>query len=312
MRAFVALCASFLAILVARPAAGAFHLMQIEQVIGGVDGNTGVQAIQLRMRQSTETQVQNSRLFARDATGANPILLIDVGAPVPIGAVGARILIATSNFSSFTTPPLTPDFVLTNTIPASYLAAGTLTFEDNFGTVYWRVSWGGSDYTGPGTVSTFNDNDGDANPPFPGPLPSGSGRALLLEIAPGDLGTNNADDYSITAGSATFTRNDGSSGTINSVVGVGPEATALALGSPFPNPAQGRMAYTVALPRAASVRLQVLDLAGRLVMTLWDGRLEAGRHGLEWNARQSLSSGVYQLVMESEGQRRSRRFALLR
>ena len=39
-----------LVVLTVRPASATFHLMQIEQVIGGVDGNTGVQAIQLRMR----------------------------------------------------------------------------------------------------------------------------------------------------------------------------------------------------------------------------------------------------------------------
>ena len=34
-----------------------FHLMQIEQVIGGVNGDTSAQAIQLRMRFAGQTQV---------------------------------------------------------------------------------------------------------------------------------------------------------------------------------------------------------------------------------------------------------------
>src|SRR5436190_991463 len=97
------------------PASANFHLMQIEQVIGGVDGNTSVQAIQLRLRGPFENQLQNARLYARDATGANPILLLDF--TTATGA-GSRVLIATSNFSSFTTPALTPDYVLTNRIPA--------------------------------------------------------------------------------------------------------------------------------------------------------------------------------------------------
>ena len=38
--------------LLAQPAFATFHLMQIEQVIGGVNGDTSRQAIQLRMRQA--------------------------------------------------------------------------------------------------------------------------------------------------------------------------------------------------------------------------------------------------------------------
>ena len=38
----------------ATPAVATFHLMQIEQVIGGVNGDTSAQAIQLRMRASTQ------------------------------------------------------------------------------------------------------------------------------------------------------------------------------------------------------------------------------------------------------------------
>ena len=48
-----------------------------------------------------------------------------------------------------------PDFVMTSLIPPAYLAAGSLTWEqDAPAVVLWRVSWGGAAYTGPGTVST--------------------------------------------------------------------------------------------------------------------------------------------------------------
>ena len=45
-------------------------------------------------------------------------------------------------------------------IPATYLAAGSLTFEDDFGTILWRLSWGGPAYTGPNTGALTNDADG--------------------------------------------------------------------------------------------------------------------------------------------------------
>jgi hypothetical protein len=304
---------------VAAPAWASFHVMQIEQVIGGVDGNTGVQAIQLRMRQSGQTQLQLARLVARDAAGLNPILLVDFTTAVPNGGTGVRLLAATSNFSSFTNPALTPDFVLTNTIPASYLAAGSLTFEDDGGTIYWRLSWGGAGYMGSGAGAVTNDADGNFNPPFAGPLPSSSGKAVLFTGPASASSTNNAADYALTTGSATFTKNNGSSGTIVSTVDVGQELSgnAIALGPVSPNPARGAMSYTLTLPRRAAVTVRLFDMAGRQVRTLVDRELSAGLYTLAWDGTDerdgtALSSGLYFLQLEADGVRQARRFVLLR
>jgi hypothetical protein len=206
------------AIAVAQPAFATFHLMQIEQVIGGVNGDTSRQAIQLRMRQAGQNFVSPSQLVAWDAAGANPVVLLNIPSDVPVGTAGARIVIATSNFL----PGFTPDFVMANPIPASYLAAGKITFETDGapGTqVWWGLAWGGINYTGTntgviGTSPAGNDADGNFNPPFAGPLPSTSTQALQFTGAAGALSTNNAADYAVTAGAAVFTRNDGSSGTV--------------------------------------------------------------------------------------------------
>src|SRR4029453_15032141 len=97
-----------------------YHLMQIEQVIGGVGGDTSAQAIQLRMRNSfPQDQVSNAKLVVRDATGSNPVLLVDMTTNVPNGTLGTRVLIASANFHNFTNAPAIPDFVMTNLIPAS-------------------------------------------------------------------------------------------------------------------------------------------------------------------------------------------------
>src|SRR5712691_9188843 len=85
--------------LMPRPAAATFHLMQIEQIIGGVNGNTGAQAIQLRMRSSLQNQMQNANLVVRDATGSNPITLIAFPSAVSMSAAGARVLVATPSFT---------------------------------------------------------------------------------------------------------------------------------------------------------------------------------------------------------------------
>jgi hypothetical protein len=206
-----------LAAVAPRPASASFHLMQVDQVIGGVNGITSVQAVQLRMRAVGQNFVSSARLVVRDATGSNPVVLIAFPTDVVNSAVGVSILVASTDFPGATTPMLTPDFFFTNPIPDSYLAAGTLTYEDNFGDVLWRLSWGGASYTGPGTGLTTNDLDGQFNPAFPGLLPSSTNQALLFKNAANALSTNNAADYALTTGAATFTNNAGASGTISAM-----------------------------------------------------------------------------------------------
>ncbi|MEO0742473.1 MAG: T9SS type A sorting domain-containing protein [Bacteroidota bacterium] len=66
---------------------------------------------------------------------------------------------------------------------------------------------------------------------------------------------------------------------------------AFALGA-YPNPSAGRTTIEVALPQAAEVRAEVVDLLGRRVVTLHDGPLAAGTHALRLDAAR-LPAGVY-------------------
>ena len=66
----------------AERASASFHFMQIELAMGGVEGDTSQQAVQLRMRSSGQNQVQNAQLIVVDAAGANPVVLIDFASPV--------------------------------------------------------------------------------------------------------------------------------------------------------------------------------------------------------------------------------------
>ncbi|MHC4106672.1 MAG: hypothetical protein ACYSTY_01165, partial [Planctomycetota bacterium] len=59
-----------------------FHLMQIEQAIGGVDGDTTKQAIQLRMRSVGQNLVAAARMRVFDDQGLNPVTVIDFGSNV--------------------------------------------------------------------------------------------------------------------------------------------------------------------------------------------------------------------------------------
>jgi len=199
--------------LLAQPAFASFHLMQIEQVIGGVNGDTTRQAVQLRMRNSGQQFVAQGQLIAWDATGANPIVLSTIPSNVTSGNAGDRVLLATASFGV-----VSPDFVMA-AIPPSYLAGGKITFESD-GTpgtiVWWGLAWGA--YTGTNTGVTVggggNDADGNFNPPFAGPLPSSSQVALRFTGAAGAASTNNAADYALTTAQYVFTNNAGATGTL--------------------------------------------------------------------------------------------------
>jgi|GEM_PF-865567 len=202
------LFAAVISCLLIVPAHASFHLMQIEEVIGGVNGDTTAQAVQLRMRAAGETFVAGGQLIAFDAAGNNPITLLTFPSNVSNGATGSRILITTASFASYETAPIASDFTMT-AIPASYLAAGRLAYQN--GGILWSVSWGGASYTGPNTGTTDNDVDGNFGPPFAGALPSTTTSALLFNGASSAPSTNNAADYSVASGAATFTNNAGSS-----------------------------------------------------------------------------------------------------
>jgi len=303
------------AALVASRAEASFHVMQVEQILAGVDGSTSTQAIQLRMRTSFQSQVQNAQIFAWDANGANPVLLKAFPSAVSNSAAGAHVLVGTANLSASTNPPLTPDFVLDNTIPASYIAAGSLTFEDTFGTVYWRVSWGGASYAGPTAGSITNDADGLFGV-FPDPLPTGSAQALLFQFAASAPSTTNEADYAVTPGAAVLTKNSGASASVVSLVGVpGGVTEGIALGSPIPNPVVGSMTYSVTLPREERVQVDVYDARGRRVANLVNGVLPAGRNGFTWDpyapGGEHMRTGVYFLAMQAGGVKQTQRFILL-
>lgn len=191
-------------------AQGSFHLMQIEQVIGGVQGDVSQQAVQLRMRAGGQNQMQFSRLLAYDANGANPVLLIDFDTAVPSGNAGDRVLVTTFNFAS--RQNVAVDFMGAAPIPAAYFSGGRLSFEGDAGQVVYSLCWG--NYAGPNTGSTDNDDDGQFGPCVPGSLPSAGTVALRFGGAATDLGTTNAADFAPSAAPAVFTNNNGSASAV--------------------------------------------------------------------------------------------------
>jgi len=185
--------------------------MQIEQVMVSLDGDNTVQAIQLRMRSSFQNQLQFAKLVVRNAQGLNPITVVDFTTGVPVSASGSRILVVSPNFAANCNPTAVPNFTMTNLIPASYFAAGRLSFEADGGTVYWSVSWGGAAYTGPQTGDFTNDSNGNFGPAIAGAFPTAGTSAYRFSGTATAASTTNAADYRTVTSNVTFTNNAGNS-----------------------------------------------------------------------------------------------------
>jgi len=84
-----------------------------------------------------------------------------------------------------------------------------------------------------------------------------------------------------------------------------------ALMPPFPNPANAAFIVPFRLARAGTVRLELFDLAGQQVETLFTGYLPAGVHRVRWDA-DGYASGAYLVRLGAGGGWRVQKALLLR
>lgn len=92
-------------------------------------------------------------------------------------------------------------------------------------------------------------------------------------------------------------------------------AAALAFAPPGPNPARSTARFTVTLPAAGELRLDVFDAAGRLVRALASGGREAGAHTLAWDLRaddgRRVAPGIYLARCAAVGESVTRRVVVI-
>jgi hypothetical protein len=97
-----------------------------------------------------------------------------------------------------------------------------------------------------------------------------------------------------------------------------PKATVYrwALGQNSPNPAAGGTEIRFEVARTSDVSIKVFNAMGQLVRTLHDGRVEAGKHAVQWDGKnaagQKVSSGVYFYKMHSDRFNATRKMLVLR
>jgi hypothetical protein len=79
----------------------------------------------------------------------------------------------------------------------------------------------------------------------------------------------------------------------------------------YPNPFNAETNISFDLPRAAEVSLKIYSLSGQTIETLIDGKMEAGRHTVTWDAS-GHSSGIYFYKLSAGEVSEIRRMALLK
>jgi len=105
---------------------------------------------------------------------------------------------------------------------------------------------------------------------------------------------------------------------MNDLVGVdaGPvpprDPSRLAVAPPSPNPTQGILAIAFVLESAAPARLEVLDVAGRVVALREVGAFGVGSHRITFSGVSSWSPGIYFIRLSQGRNARSTKVCILR
>ena len=77
-------------------------------------------------------------------------------------------------------------------------------------------------------------------------------------------------------------------------------ATSLSLDTPYPTPARGAVTTAFHLPAPSAARLEVFDLLGRRLMTIFAGPAGAGTTPVTFST-DALPAGVYLLRLSADG-----------
>jgi hypothetical protein len=83
-----------------------------------------------------------------------------------------------------------------------------------------------------------------------------------------------------------------------------------------PNPFAGATTLRFALPSEGAIRLELLDVTGRVVRRIADGPMSAGTHTLDWNgadaAGRPVPAGIYWARLRAQGEERTQKVTVLR
>jgi parallel beta-helix repeat protein len=235
-----------------------------------------------------------------------PVTPVGGGTPVEIKILtnvieGNTIPIALIEYLGMAGNDLIPSPMIDSAVAGSVsgekiLAAGNPTYIQ----VFWDDGAGGFGFVGDTNVAAFV-TSWTVSGTYPG------GSALYA--------TNTA----VYAGNPTPETSAFSLPYVAGVTGVlagAPDADSFGLRLAGPNPVRDVSRLSFKAPREMALRLDVHDLAGRLVRSLWNGRVDMGTHAFEWNGDDSegarVVSGVYLVRASFDGAVETERITRIR
>lgn len=114
------------------------------------------------------------------------------------------------------------------------------------------------------------------------------------------------------ASTGIYAQNIMTDGALGPYMGIGgtPPAVACPL-SIYPNPSTGAVTISVSMETADTASIEIFDITGRLIDTVFSGELAQGTNDVFWNRGYSLGSGVYLVRFRSGEMERKSRMILL-
>ena len=80
----------------------------------------------------------------------------------------------------------------------------------------------------------------------------------------------------------------------------------------FPNPSKGNAAVSFSLNHASDVSLNLYDITGRLVRSIYSGTQQSGTHTIDVSIDNTLMSGIYFIRLETETYQATKKWVLMR
>jgi C1A family cysteine protease len=160
-----------------------------------------------------------------------------------------------------------------------------------------EITWEATDNVAVDHVDIYLSTD--AGQSYPDPVALGEENDGVFDWLVPDLMTDDAMIKVVAFDTSLLEGSDESDDvfTIGPETGVGELPRALALHQSIPNPFRPSTSIAYDLPRSASVRLTVYDLAGRAVRALVDRTQDSGSHEASWDGRDDsgrrVGAGVY-------------------
>ncbi len=148
----------------------------------------------------------------------------------------------------------------------------------------------------------------------PATIPADGSATITIRFCPKKIGTEymtltfpNSSPMPLVPGFSYTTSGIGAANSVSSFE----QQDGFELGQTYPNPTNSSADLVVTTPRDANVRIDILDLTGHVVRTVFSGFMAAGKQVLTIDGK-DLSSGTYLYTLTSGNVRLARQFMLMK